>query len=135
MLQRIFTDLLLDFKAKGKTVFLSSHNLKEVAHLCDRASIIKDGSIVDSMDLKGMENEFGWIVSLKGELPREALEELSSEVYSSDKGTSRFLYKGKMDNLIRCLSLFNIEDLNIKKEDIEDRFLRYYGGDNEHLQI
>lgn len=135
LLQRIFTDLLLDFKAQGKTIFLSSHNLKEVAHLCDRASIIKDGFLVDSLDLKGVENEFGWIVSVKGELPREAMEEMASEVYSFERGACRFLYKGEMDSLVRCLALFTIEDLSIKKEDLEDRFLGYYGGGNEHLQI
>lgn len=135
LLQRIFTDLLMDFKSKGKSVFLSSHNLKEVAHLCDRASIIKDGRLIDTLDLKGMENAFGWIVTLKGEIPVDALAELAHEIYFSGKGGTSFLFKGSMDTLVRSLALFNLEDLRIKKEDIEDRFLRYYGGSHEDVQI
>lgn len=77
LLQRIFTDLLLNFRAQGKTVFLSSHNLKEVAHLCDRTSTIKEEFLVDSLDLKGLENDFGWIASVKGEIPQEAMEEMA----------------------------------------------------------
>lgn len=37
--------ILLDFKAKGKTVFFSSHELSEVTMLCDRVILIDEGKV------------------------------------------------------------------------------------------
>lgn len=35
-----------ELKARGKTIFLTSHNLHEVEKLCDRIAILKDGRIM-----------------------------------------------------------------------------------------
>ena len=37
-----------DFRARGRTVLLSSHILAEVERLCDRVSIIRSGRTVES---------------------------------------------------------------------------------------
>ncbi|MGA9882533.1 MAG: ABC transporter ATP-binding protein [Candidatus Acidiferrales bacterium] len=39
-------DLILSLKAAGNTIFLSSHILSEVEHICDRAIIIDHGKLV-----------------------------------------------------------------------------------------
>lgn len=39
--------ILLDFKAKGKTVFFSSHELSEVTMLCDRVILIDEGRVIE----------------------------------------------------------------------------------------
>ncbi len=131
LFQRIFSDLILDFKSRGGSVFLSSHNLREIGHLCDRASVIRQGFIVDSLDLRQVESGFGWIVEVKGALPREAISELAEKVYEGGDRHWNFLYKGSMDNLIASLGLFPLEDLLIRKESLEDRFLDYYRGDHD----
>ena len=46
MKQQEFDELILKFKEKGKTIFISSHVLPEVEMLCDRVAIIKNGKIV-----------------------------------------------------------------------------------------
>jgi ABC-2 type transport system ATP-binding protein len=38
--------ILLDFKAKGKTVFFSSHELSEVTMICDRVILIDEGRVI-----------------------------------------------------------------------------------------
>lgn len=133
LLQRVFSDLILDFQAKGGTVFLSSHNLQEIAHLCHRTSVIREGFIVDTLDLKAMENEFGWIVGLRGTINKEAVLSMAVELLKEEDGYFEFLYRGEMDSLVRSLGVFRLDDLSIRKEDIQDRFLRYYGGGNESL--
>ena len=40
--------VLLDARAKGKTVFLSSHQLSEVELVCDRVIFVRDGHVVAS---------------------------------------------------------------------------------------
>jgi ABC-2 type transport system ATP-binding protein len=45
-------ELLLKYKAEGKTVFLSSHQLSDVAQICDKVVVITEGKIVadDTVD-------------------------------------------------------------------------------------
>ena len=42
---RDMKDLILELKARGKTVFLSSHLLADVQAICDRIGIIHDGTL------------------------------------------------------------------------------------------
>jgi len=43
--RREFRDIILDLKARGKTVFFSSHILSDAEAICDRVGILKDGRI------------------------------------------------------------------------------------------
>ena len=42
-----FLNSLLEFKNKGKTIFLATHNLEEIQEYFDRYAIIEKGSIID----------------------------------------------------------------------------------------
>src|SRR5262245_39233991 len=43
--RREFRDIILDLKARGKTVFFTSHILSDTEAICDRIGILKDGRI------------------------------------------------------------------------------------------
>lgn len=47
LMRRDFIDLIEAEKAKGTTVFMSSHMFEEVEDCCDRVAFIRDGSIID----------------------------------------------------------------------------------------
>lgn len=49
--RKMVVDLILDLKAEGKTVFFSSHILSDVERLCDRVSILINGSLVRLISL------------------------------------------------------------------------------------
>lgn len=40
-------DLLLDFKAQGTTIFLTTHNMQEATKLCDNIGLLNEGKIVE----------------------------------------------------------------------------------------
>jgi ABC-2 type transport system ATP-binding protein len=44
-------DILIDLKGRGKTIFFSSHILPDMEALCDRACIIKDGTVIRTVGL------------------------------------------------------------------------------------
>lgn len=48
--------ILMNFKTQGKTVFFSSHELTEVALLCDRIILLDEGTVIE-------ENELGHIMA------------------------------------------------------------------------
>ena len=70
---KVVTDYLLELKAQGKTIIVSTHIFSLVEKICDRAGIIIDGEMVlcDRID----------------ELTKEKnLEDLFFELYSQRKG-------------------------------------------------
>ncbi len=42
---RLIKDVILDLKSKGKTIFLTTHNMHDAEELCDRVSFIAGGTI------------------------------------------------------------------------------------------
>lgn len=131
LMQKILFDILMDLKGQGKTVFLSSHNLVEVGNLCDRVSIIREGKIIDTIDLKSRLSDFGRIIEVEGNVPKELIEEISSQILSSKENSYRFLYKGNIDRFIKSISHYDIINLSIRKENLEDTFIKYYEGKGE----
>ena len=46
LMQKTFTDLILEEKSKGKTILMSSHSFEEIERTCDRVAIIRQGQLV-----------------------------------------------------------------------------------------
>jgi ABC-2 type transport system ATP-binding protein len=46
LVQRALHEILIELRARGRTVFMSSHVLSEVERLCDRIAVIRSGEIV-----------------------------------------------------------------------------------------
>lgn len=57
LMREVFLDLIREEKAKGKTIFMSSHIYEEIEDVCDRAAIIKDGKIIDIFDVGALRHE------------------------------------------------------------------------------
>lgn len=57
LMREVFLDLIRAEKDKGKTVFMSSHIFEEIEDVCDRAAMIKDGRIVDIIDVYSLRHE------------------------------------------------------------------------------
>ena len=43
--QKKILNVMLDFKKRGRSIVLVSHNPRDVKQLCDRAMFLKDGSM------------------------------------------------------------------------------------------
>lgn len=113
LMQNKFFSLILKEKSKGKTIFLSSHNLSEVEKYCDRVAIIKDGELVDLFNMKDVKINHKQIVS-----------------YTTKDGQN-FSYDLEEDinALIKKLSNLDLESLEIKSKTVEDEFIEYYKED------
>ena len=51
LMRDIFLDLVREQKHKGKTIFMSSHIYQELEEVCDRTAVIKDGRIIDVVNM------------------------------------------------------------------------------------
>lgn len=56
---RILKDIMLDLKRKGKTIFLTTHNMYDADELCDRVAFITDGQIKTEGVPKLLKKQFG----------------------------------------------------------------------------
>lgn len=52
LMQNRFVELILEEKARGKTILMSSHMFEEVERTCSRVAIIKNGKLVALNDVE-----------------------------------------------------------------------------------
>lgn len=126
LIQQKLFNILLKEKAKGTTIFLSSHNLLEVERFCDKVAIIKEGEIIDIIDIKNMERNFGKKITLKAEGIEENNIKSLSEKISFENNEFKFIYTGDINELLKVISKFKVENLIIEEVNLEDTFMDYY---------
>ena len=54
LMREVFIDLINSEKKRGKTIFISNHIFEEVEELCDRTAFVKDGRIIDVLELEDL---------------------------------------------------------------------------------
>lgn len=127
LIQRKLFKILEKQKKKGTTVFFSSHNLVEVENLCDRVAVIKDGKIVDIIQMDKLAKKSALKIDLQSkEIDRKKVEEFGGQVLSTEGEEIIFNYSDKVDLLIKELSKYKIEKLLINEQTLEDTFMDYY---------
>ena len=131
-----FRSCVKEARAKGTTVFLSSHILSEVEAVCDRVAILRKGRLVevgsldDLRDLNTQEVEIEFGSEPLPDLSRlEGVQEVRQD---GNRVTLRL--KGAPNALIRLLAAHDVHDLDIREPSLEELFLTYYGEDSDAPQ-
>lgn len=114
LMRDIFIELLKEEKAKGKTIFMSSHIFQEVEEVCDRVAIIRDGMIIDVIDMKDIRynkmktykmefksiEDFEHFRSLGYDLHRVKVDDLQLNIMIHDQDINRLIQDLKNFNLV-----------------------------------
>ena len=134
LMQQIFNELMLDVQKEGRTVFLSSHMLGEVQAICDRVGILRGGELkaVESVS-NLMHANFRWVtLRLREPVATTQLSSLKgvSEVSAVDGGLKLRLV-GDFDPLLRALSPYYVQNLEVAEPTLEEIFLSFYGGNGQ----
>jgi len=138
LVQQTFHEMMDEYRAKGKTVFLSSHVLSEVQAICDRVGILRDGELKAVESVEKITNvEFHWIdVTFRDAIPaglQQALESMPSITDVSTNGSRvRMRMIGDFDPLLRVISGGYVEMLHVEEPSLEEIFLAFYSGDKEN---
>lgn len=128
LMQKTFFDLIREENRRGATVLFSSHILSEVQRICDRVAIIREGRIVDTLNIADLRREAYKKVSLTAKdaaqlaglsLPGAA----SVEVAGANAG---FLYKGDINALLAALHGYDLINADIAEPTLEEIFMHYY---------
>ncbi|MFO7678395.1 MAG: ABC transporter ATP-binding protein [Thermoplasmatota archaeon] len=129
LLQQKFYHFLESEKAKGKTMFFSSHILSEVEKICDRVAIIQNGRIAALERIDDLKAKKGKKLRLKIKEPAEQLAmKLNAEVKN---GWIECITHDNIDEIIKKISKYSILDMQIQEFSLEDIFMHYYGEEEK----
>ena len=133
LMQHTFNQLMLEAKAGGQTVFLSSHVLNEVQAICDRVAILRDGQLqaVERVD-RLTHADFRWVtLRLREAINADALKALSGASEITVEGqTAKLRLQGDFDPLLRAVAPYYVQDLQVQEPTLEEIFLTFYGADS-----
>jgi len=129
ILQNKVYEYLLNFKKNGTTIFMSSHNLDEVEKLCDHVGIIRTGKLVAVETIRTLKEKRIHVVRVNfNEHPNidifktldiEDLVELANNEIS-------FKVKGDITPIIREISKYGLQNLEVTYAALEEIFMEYY---------
>ncbi|MET9557664.1 ABC transporter ATP-binding protein [Streptomyces sp. NPDC006645] len=131
LMEVVFQDVILQAKAAGKTVLLSSHILAQVEKLCDRVSIIRQGRNVQSGTLTEMRHLTRTTVEAETERPATGLDAQPGihGVRLTDRRVHFAVDGAHLDAAIRRLGEFGIRSLISHPPTLEELMLRHYGDE------
>lgn len=128
LMEAVFRECILEEKAQGRTVMLSSHILAEVEALCDRVTIIRKGQAVESGTLAQLRHLSMTTISAELSKPVSGLETMPGINDLVIEGTKvRFdADPDAIDPVMRVLSDAGIRSLISQPPTLEELFMRHY---------
>jgi ABC-2 type transport system ATP-binding protein len=129
--QQEFYKLVTETRDGGATIFLSSHILSEVEHVCDRVGIIRSGRLVKVAELDEIHNIRLHRLELEfapgSEVPVLAIRSAAGveDVVVEDHSVTCTV-KGTFDPLLKALTGTSVTNLVSHEPSLEEVFLTYY---------
>lgn len=129
--QQEFYHMVREVKADGRTVFLSSHNLPEVEHTCDRVGIIREGQLVKVGSVASVRDIQHHEVELT--FPTEASAAWFEGVpgvrgMTANHGGHGLLLtvQGDLGGVLQAAAQHGAINISTREPTLEEIFLRYY---------
>ena len=131
LVQRTVHQRVREVAASGRTVFLSSHVLSEVAEVADRVGLIRDGRLVAIERVSDIRARALHVVDVRvgSTATLAALDALEGVTVRQrvDHGV-RLEVVGGLNPLLAALAQLDVLDLSVHEPSLEDVFLSYYDG-------
>jgi ABC-2 type transport system ATP-binding protein len=137
LVRQVVMELIREVARAGATVLLSSHDLSEVAAVCGRAAILRQGRLVELAPIsdivqKGERHLKIWFV--KGTkvppLPTDHLPGV--RVIQQDDSSLHLAYYGTAEAVIKWLAKFPVDNITTPETSLEEAFIQYYQREAGH---
>lgn len=129
LVRQEFYRLVMETRAEGRTVFLSSHVLAEVERIADRVGIIREGELVVESEVEALKEK-----ALR-RLEMQFAEPVAADAFDGLPGvrdvtvedsTVHCTIEGSVDALIKAAARFELLNIISHEPDLEEIFLAYY---------
>ena len=130
LMQEEFLAVITEYRERGGTVLLSSHELDEVERVCDRVAIIRDGSLVAVERVAELRGRAYHRVALEFDAPVAAAEfaQIPGVTDLSAQGCRvAFRVAGALDPVVKQAARHKVVDMELTEPSLEEIFLTYYG--------
>jgi len=127
--QQEFYAMVREARQGGATVFLSSHVLSEVEHVCDRVGIIRTGRLVNISSLEELHEIRLHRVELEfaGDVPVEAIRRADGvDGVTVENHRVHCVVRGSFEPLMAAVARAHVVNLSSHEPSLEDTFLEYY---------
>lgn len=131
LMESAFQSLVQEEKQRGRTVLLSSHILSEVEALCDRVSIVRSGTIVESGTLDQLRHLTRTAITAELETVPADLERFAGvHDVNTEGSTVRFdVESDHIGVVLGQLLPHGLRMLRSEPPTLEELFLRHYSDD------
>lgn len=129
LMQQEFNSIIHEHRRKGKTAFISSHDLSEVEQICDRIGFIREGQLIAVEPLKALTKQtFKKVQVVFATKPKATdfskLKNVSDVLVSGKTMTLKL--KGDVTPLIKELGKHRLTDVNMQDANLEEIFMTMY---------
>ncbi len=130
LMERVFHECVMEMKAEGKSVLLSSHILSEVEKLCDKISIIRRGKMIEAGTLEELRHLTRTNMFVKTAQLMPNFESLTGvhELKRTEDGISFQLDTKETAAVMTYMSQYGIVKLESAAPTLEDLFMSHYKG-------
>jgi ABC-2 type transport system ATP-binding protein len=134
--RKLVAEIILEEKARGRTVFLSSHILSDVERTCDRVVMIRKGEVVlaEDMDRLAGDEEL-WELDVLGE--KTTLDLLvAAGFHRAEERPGAATFLCSVDDKRRLLQRaaekgLDVESVRRRSRSLEDLYMEHVGGSTD----
>ncbi len=133
LMQQRFYRLAREEQRAGRTIFMSSHLLAEVEHICDRVAIIREGRLVLLDHLEALKESVGKVLKVTFDdevAPEELALEGVSDI-SRENNTYTMTVRSGIDDVIKRVASHNVHSMTVETFSLEELFIEIYSGPSE----
>ena len=130
LMQNRFVELVLQEKARGATILLSSHMFEEVERTCDRVAILRKGRLAAVETVENMKHaqtrRYVFTMPDAAAAGRFGYAWPGAEIRGRVVSVT-LTGQQKLPQLLKQASEGNVQDLDVEGRGLEERFLGFYG--------
>jgi ABC-2 type transport system ATP-binding protein len=127
LMEVAFRETVREAKARGQTLFLSSHILSEVEAVCDRVGILREGRLVDEGTLQQLRHLSAHTVEVTFDGPVPSLPQLAGvAVAGAGESALRLEVSGELRPLLAALAELPVVAMTSREPSLEEIFLHHY---------
>jgi len=127
-MQKVFIELILEEKRKGKTLFMSSHQFTEIERTCEQAGIIRDGKLlaVQSISLLREAEYQTFEIEVESEKDAQLLKHSQLNISTHQGRCFVIRIAGELDKLWLALAEVRVKRFKQRSMELEEAFMDFY---------